>query len=880
MVPSQRLLRLGAAALLVGMSVLAASVGRPTVTLAANHAPGDNPFANASQYVNSDYSAKVLAEADAHKSDSTLYNQMKVVAAQPTAVWLANIASINGSGNAKGLAAHLDAALAQAASNGGRTETITIVIYDLPGRDCNAMASNGEIPATVDGLAQYKGQYIDAIASILSDSKYANLKIATVIEPDSLGNAIPPNTGNPLCATASPLYEQGVAYALGKLHAIGNVYTYLDATNAGWLGWHFPEGVAEFKHVATLDSSLNPYGVNAVDGFTTNVSNYIPIKEPFLDQDTTCCGGTVVSQSNEAYYGTNHYYDETTYTAALYKALTDAKQPNAYPATIGFIVDTGRNGWGGSARPTSPNDCSALGQFVSGGCKEKDGSTAKGTRIDQRTPRAAWCNPVGAGIGELPTGNPMFAKDHSWPANLIAFVWVKPPGESDGTGDASSAHPDPFCDPTNMPPKVDSNGLYTGWDGTTQLTGAMSGAPGAGEWFSDEFVQLVKNAYPVLPSLPAQAGTSCSVAVKSYGTGTGLAAFLTVTNTGSAPLNSWAVTWSHVDYGNRNNVLPGGRQSTSYNTSWGATLTENGSTTTARNMYWNGTLQPGASTTVGFDASVNPWGSLWWENYTCYGNVDNVNPPEGSGCSATYKINSTTPTGFTGQVDIKNTGSIVLTSWLATWNWSGNEFLRWIGGAGTGKNDTTVEAISLPYTSLQPGQGTTFTFEATSSGGTPVIYSPTCYANGNSPEPFPTPIPTSTPVVTPEPTPVPTPVITPTPTLAPTPTPTPTPATPTCTASISEAKWNGTNGFTATVTVTNSGSVATKTWKVTWTWESGHTIQTGAWNATVTPSGNSVSAVNTKDNGAIASKANTPFGFNSTYTGYNNPNPTLTCSAT
>jgi hypothetical protein len=41
-----------------------------------------------------------------------------------------------------------------------------------------------------------------------------------------------------------------------------------------------------------------------------------------------------------------------------------------------------------------------------------------------------------------------------------------------------------------------------------------------------------------------------------------------------------------------------------------------------------------------------------------------------------------------------------------------------------------------------------------------------------------------------------------------------------------------------------------------------------------------VSAVNTKDNGAIASKANTPFGFNSTYTGYNNPNPTLTCSAT
>jgi hypothetical protein len=278
---------------------------------------------------------------------------------------------------------------------------------------------------------------------------------------------------------------------------------------------------------------------------------------------------------------------------------------------------------------------------------------------------------------------------------------------------------------------------------------------------------------------------------------------------------------------------------------------------------------------------------MLWENYTCYGNVDNINPPEGSGCSATYKINSTTPTGFTGQVDIKNTGSIVLTSWLATWNWSGNEHLRWIGGAGTGKNDTTVEATSLPYTSLQPGQGTTFTFEATSSGGTPVMYSPTCYANGNSPEPFPTPIPTPTPVVTPEPTPEvtpePTPVVTPEPTPspiitpAPTPVPTPTPVVATCSATISRQGWD--NGFVGTVTVNNTGTVATNTWKVTWTWGGNQRI-TNSWNAIITSSGRSVTAASIAgQNEIIPVGGNTQFGFQASFSG-SNAAPVLTCSAT
>jgi cellulase/cellobiase CelA1 len=41
----------------------------------------------------------------------------------------------------------------------GCDQIAALVIYDLPGRDCAAKASNGEIP--VGGISTYKSQYID-----------------------------------------------------------------------------------------------------------------------------------------------------------------------------------------------------------------------------------------------------------------------------------------------------------------------------------------------------------------------------------------------------------------------------------------------------------------------------------------------------------------------------------------------------------------------------------------------------------------------------------------------------------------------------------------------------------------------------------------------
>ncbi|TDP97775.1 GH12 family glycosyl hydrolase domain-containing protein [Labedaea rhizosphaerae] len=83
------------------------------------------------------------------------------------------------------------------------------------------------------------------------------------------------------------------------------------------------------------------------------------------------------------------------------------------------------------------------------------------------------------------------------------------------------------------------------------------------------------------------------------------------------------------------------------------------------------------------------------------------------------------------------------------------------------------------------------------------------------------------------------------------------------------------NGFTATVTVTNSGSSALSGWHVGWAW-SGNQHVTGSWNAGLTQSGSSVSASNLSYNGSVAPGQSTTFGFQATYSGAN-PAPALTC---
>ncbi|MGC1377984.1 MAG: glycoside hydrolase family 6 protein, partial [Anaerolineales bacterium] len=104
---------------------------------------------------------------------------------------------------------------------------------------------------------------------------------------------------------------------------------------------------------------------------------------------------------------------------------------------------------------------------------------------DRRPGKGDWCNQDGAGIGKLPGAGT---------APFEEYVWVKPPGESDGS---SSLIPtgvnnpggkgfDRMCDPTYGGNSLNNN----------QPTNALANAPVSGMWFAAQFTQLVANKFP------------------------------------------------------------------------------------------------------------------------------------------------------------------------------------------------------------------------------------------------------------------------------------------------------------------------------------------------------------------------------------------------
>jgi cellulose 1,4-beta-cellobiosidase len=111
------------------------------------------------------------------------------------------------------------------------------------------------------------------------------------------------------------------------------------------------------------------------------------------------------------------------------------------------------------------------------------------SKLDRRPHRGGWCNQSGAGIGARPTASTGIT-------GVDAFVWVKPPGESDGVSEPGIVDPDDpakgfdaMCDPTA------SNRYNSAFP-----TNALPDAPHAGRWFPAQFTMLVQNAFPVLPT--------------------------------------------------------------------------------------------------------------------------------------------------------------------------------------------------------------------------------------------------------------------------------------------------------------------------------------------------------------------------------------------
>jgi cellulose 1,4-beta-cellobiosidase len=489
-----------------------------------------------------DYTNEVNTAIAAEPAGSTLAEQMNTIASYPTFVWMDHIGAIAGgaaNSGRLGLQGHINAAIAQ--QKGSEPVVVQVVIYDLPDRDCAALASNGELsiaggdipigqttPLTGTGIQEYENDYINPIFNILSQYKNnPNVRFVLVIEDDSLPNMIT-NTGLsfslPNCIAAndgqsgSPslngIYVQGIQYALNEFHSLPNVYNYLDIGHHGWLGWPSNSTIA-YPFFASVAKGTTA-GFASVDGFITNTANYGPTKEPYMTAFSEPGGGIgtgTLCASPEACSGTFYQFDpmidEEDYAASFEQGLISA----GFPSTLGFLIDTSRNGWGGPLRPTGASTSTVLDTFVDD------------TKIDERDDMGQWCNQENQGVGVPPTVNPGYF------SNLQAYVWVKPPGESDGNypgsnyGGTSSKTGDPNCDPAH------SNLLANG-----MLTGAIPDSPPAGTFWITEFVQDVQNGYPVVPATPL--GSSGSFAISTAGTvtveqGMTTASSVTVNDSGS-----------------------------------------------------------------------------------------------------------------------------------------------------------------------------------------------------------------------------------------------------------------------------------------------------------------------------------------------------------
>lgn len=107
-------------------------------------------------YLSPYYADEVKASA-ALVSDATLKAKILKVASIPTFIWFDLVAKT------PTLGTYLAEASALARST-GKKYLVQIVVYDLPDRDCAALASNGEFSIIDGGLAKYYN-YIDRLVA-------------------------------------------------------------------------------------------------------------------------------------------------------------------------------------------------------------------------------------------------------------------------------------------------------------------------------------------------------------------------------------------------------------------------------------------------------------------------------------------------------------------------------------------------------------------------------------------------------------------------------------------------------------------------------------------------------------------------------------------
>ena len=448
---------------------LPAQAAPPSKSSAAGHALGTST----QLYVKKEDSAAHLQQVQLKKSDPQDAAAIAAVDATPQAVWLDG----GSPGSVKGTVKNT---MAQAKVTG---TTPVFVAYNIPGRDCSQYSAGGAA-----NTAAYEA-WIDGIVQGIGTGK-----AAVLVEPDGLG--LLPQTdclvGHGVTVSDYPFIDADrftqLNYAVNALESDPNTSVYLDGTHSAWL------------NVGDISSRLIEAGVDHAQGFFLNASNYqyTANSEQYgtwiseciallgADPATSCSNqywngggpGTAIADLLGAWTGValDNYgvWSDTSpdadhNTSGINAAYASALAAAGVAPTAHFVIDTSRNGAG-------PNPMTAYTASPYDQPADNVAALAGGN----------WCNPPGAGLGAQPTTN-------TGVPLVDAFLWVKTPGESDGSCNASGAG------------RVWDYSAYTqaGWP--TDAAGQASFDPlwgqvdpDAGAWFPAQILDLIHNANPAV----------------------------------------------------------------------------------------------------------------------------------------------------------------------------------------------------------------------------------------------------------------------------------------------------------------------------------------------------------------------------------------------
>ena len=318
-----------------------------------------------------------------------------------------------------------------------KREIPVLVVYNLPFRDCAQYSAGGALDTEA-----YEA-WIDGVAAGIG-----RREAIVIVEPDGLG-IIPFNTDlNGNAEWCQPTDEAGqpqpgaspeeryaaLNHAVKALSALPNTSVYLDGTHSDWLG------------VGDIADRLVKAGVNDADGFFLNASNYQTTErqQKYGTWISSCIA--FAANPDDGGWRLGHYE----YCASQYYpadpgdfdtwGLTDQWYTDNLGSAVPvehFVVDTSRNGQGPWTLPAD----------------HPEGDPE------------VWCNPPGRGLGLRPT-------TETGVELLDAYVWIKIPGESDGS-----------CRRWGPGPEDPVRGIVD---------------PPAGAWFDDLALELVANADPPL----------------------------------------------------------------------------------------------------------------------------------------------------------------------------------------------------------------------------------------------------------------------------------------------------------------------------------------------------------------------------------------------